>query len=145
MRYTNASVDQDAPKNPISSMVDIAFLLLIFFLVATTIMPKERDLPLKLPTPGVAPVIDGEPVRVTLDQDGSVRWGEGEGEMLVALPGEGRELGKLHEMLNISVAAWGRDQPGVMLKVADEASQERFIQVLDAFVDNGVETVGFID
>lgn len=145
MRYVNVSADQDAPKNPISSMVDIAFLLLIFFLVATTIMPTERDLPLTLPTPGVATVIDGDPIRVTLEKDGSVRWGEGAGEMLVALPGEGRELKKLYEMLNISVAAWGTNQPGVMLKVADEASQERFVQVLDAFAANGIEMVGLID
>ena len=145
MKYRSAGADTDAPRNPISSMVDIAFLLLIFFLVATTIMPTERDLPLRLPTPGGAPSIEGEPVRVTLEGDGTVLWGEGDGEMLVAFPGEGRKLERLQEMLKLSVAAWGRNQPGVMLKVADEASHERFIEVLDAFAANGIETVGFIE
>jgi biopolymer transport protein ExbD len=145
MRAIPVAADKDTPGNPIASMVDIAFLLLIFFLVATTIRPIERDLSMKLPSPGVKPVIAGEPVLVTLEADGSLRWGEGTGAMLLADPEEGAGRSRFHEMLMITVEAWGDQQPGVMLKVADEVDQQRFIEVLDAFAFCGIENVGLLD
>ena len=48
-------------------------------------------------------------------------------------------------MLKGLVGAWGADPPGVMLRVADEASHERFVRVLNAFAADGTDTVGFID
>ena len=39
------------PQFSMSSMTDIVFLLLIFFLVATTLLKKERDLDMRLPGP----------------------------------------------------------------------------------------------
>jgi biopolymer transport protein ExbD len=65
--------------------------------------------------------------------------------MLVATSDENGPLEKLHEMLEVSVAAWGKGQPGVMLKVADDVAQQRFVDVLDAFAACGIETVGFTD
>jgi hypothetical protein len=71
--------------------------------------------------------------------------GVGAGEMLLARLGERRALKKLYEMLTVLVVEWGADPAGVMLRVANDANQERFVQVLDAFAANWTDTVGFID
>ena len=126
-------------------MVDIAFLLLIFFLVATTIRPTEMDLPMRLPGPGVPIENLGDPVLVAIEADGAVRWGTGVAAMIVAAPEEKGDLKMLREMLNVAVAAWGNTQAGVMLKIDDGADQQRFIEVLDAFAACGIESVGFLD
>ncbi|MEM0970053.1 MAG: biopolymer transporter ExbD, partial [Verrucomicrobiota bacterium] len=41
--------DQPAPEADISPMIDVAFLLLIYFLVSTTLQKQEADLSLTLP------------------------------------------------------------------------------------------------
>lgn len=145
MRRMILPVDRDSPKNAIASMVDIAFLLLIFFLVATTIRPTEQDLSMKLPAPGESTAVMGDPVLVTLEQDGSVRWGEGAGAMMVVSPGDEGEMKGLREMLRISVEVWGEESPGVILKVDDGVDQQRFIDVIDSFALCGIENVGLID
>ncbi|MEP4078717.1 ExbD/TolR family protein [Haloferula sp.] len=132
----------DAPKNPIASMVDIAFLLLIFFLVATTIKPVERDLLMKLPRPGNTEAVSREQAVVTLDQDGSILWGSGAAAMQVGSSGD---MEPLREMLDVSVAAWGGEQPGLMLKVADDVDQQQFIEVLDTLAVCGVEKVALLE
>ena len=48
----NKKKSKGSDEVPTSSMADIAFLLLIFFLVTTTV-PKDKGLSLVLPEPGV--------------------------------------------------------------------------------------------
>ncbi|MEM9238133.1 MAG: biopolymer transporter ExbD [Verrucomicrobiota bacterium] len=136
-------VDGDAPKNPITSMVDIAFLLLIFFLVVMTILTPERDLTMKIPSrEGPAP-ISNRPAIVVVERDGSIYWGEDGGRISVATGSD--DLAGLEEMLTITLEAWGEDRPGVMLKVDDEVGQQRFIDVLDVFSSTGIEKVGMLE
>ena len=47
-RVTN--LEEDKPELSISPLIDICFLLLIYFLVTTTIKQKERDNSLALPS-----------------------------------------------------------------------------------------------
>ena len=54
------------------------------------------------------------------------------------------ESSKINDSQSL-LAAWGRDQPGVILKVADEVGQQRFVEVLDAFAACGIDTVGFVE
>ena len=127
-------------------MVDIAFLLLIFFLVATTIMPREGDLPMAIPRDGEAVDRPLLPIRLTLDEDGTIWWGEDSGR--IPLRGEGRELPGLLELLKPAVAsarAAGAGEPPVMLKVSDRAKQQRFIDLLNALADCDVRTVAMVE
>ena len=63
---------------PTSSTADIAFLLLVFFLV-TTVFPKDRGLTLALPQ-GEAPVNEGNVLHFLVESSGKVgiRWGASE-------------------------------------------------------------------
>lgn len=127
-------------------MVDIAFLLLVFFLVATTIMPRERDLFLDVPRPGTQVEAPPLPIVLELTGDGTVWWGEGASRMPVEA--QGREMPGLLALLKPVVAgmrAGNEDEPPVMLKVADGVSQQRFVDLLNALNACEVRTVGMID
>lgn len=41
--------EEDAPEIPLTSLIDVVFLLLVFFLVATRFVPKEVDHEVRLP------------------------------------------------------------------------------------------------
>ena len=146
MRIPTVDRDGESPRAGVASLVDIAFLLLVFFLVATTILPRESDLALRVPSRDgqiEAPVL---PIVLELDADGTVWWGEGGGRM--PLPDDGPGMTGLIEMLKPAVAqtkASGQDEPPVMLKVADEARQQRFIDLLNALAGCEVGMVGMIE
>ncbi|MBG7607508.1 MAG: biopolymer transporter ExbD [Verrucomicrobia bacterium] len=56
-RYKKSHFESDTePQLDISSLIDVCFLLLIYFLVTCTIQPREQDLLMALPTPGSSPV-----------------------------------------------------------------------------------------
>jgi biopolymer transport protein ExbD len=69
--------DADGFAIPITPLVDIVFLLLVFFLVATTFMDEEKDLTLSLPRasaqPGEAPAL--ERIMINIRSDGSLLLG----------------------------------------------------------------------
>ena len=43
--------EESDPALDISSLIDVCFLLLIYFLVTSTITPRETDLGMALPSP----------------------------------------------------------------------------------------------
>ncbi|BCX49105.1 hypothetical protein HAHE_30130 [Haloferula helveola] len=137
--------DHESPKNEVTSMVDIAFLLLIFFLVTATILPEERDLAMALPPEDGQRVeaVPSLPIWIEIVADNSVWWGEGVSRMEVANPDDGRELPELREMLRGSMASGVRTP--VLLKVADEVTQQRFTDVLNVLSASGVEQVAMLD
>ncbi len=49
-RKRNVHVNDDEPALDISSLIDVCFLLLIYFIVTSTMQPREQDLPMTLPT-----------------------------------------------------------------------------------------------
>jgi biopolymer transport protein ExbD len=134
------------PMIDISSMVDVSFLLLIYFLVAATIMPQESDLVMQLPRPGVSsPDMPDLTVRVTVAGDGSVRWGSGEWEETVEAGDGGAVLTELRSRLSLAVAAVPPGRLPVMLSVADGAGQQRVIDVLNCFAGLGISQVALVE
>ena len=65
------------PELDISSLVDVAFLLLIYFLVTSTLRPDETDLSIVLPSqvPNENP-LDIDPIAIVIGPDGSVTYNE---------------------------------------------------------------------
>ncbi len=146
MRIPTVDHDGENPRNAVASMVDIAFLLLVFFLVATTIMPTEKDLLMKVPTEGGQSEAPPLPILLELDEEGTVWWGEGSGRMPVR--DDGREMEGLVELLKPAVEnvrAGGADEPPVMLKVADGVKQQRFIDLMNALAGCRVRTVAMVE
>ena len=65
------------PELDISSLVDVAFLLLIYFLVTSTLRPDETDLSIVLPSqvPNENP-LDIDPIAIVIGPDGNVTYNE---------------------------------------------------------------------
>lgn len=117
---------------PTSSMADVAFLLLVFFLV-TTVFPKDKGLALVLPT-GVVDVAEENVLHLLLtDEDVvSIRYG--------ASPRTTRV--RPHEVPEIWRAAVGR-RPGLIaaLRTDEAVSYGAMIEVLDALQSAGARRI----
>lgn len=146
MRRIPLPFDDERPKEAIASLVDIAFLLLIFFVVATTILPRESDLPMSVPESeaGVLPN-DASIVELNARSDGSVWWGSGAAAMRVDEGDGTSELPQLREMLRSAVEGLGAERVMVDLSVEENVRQQRFIDVLDALVAEGVTRIAMRD
>lgn len=82
MAILNAKKSKVSDEVPTSSMADIAFLLLIFFLVTTT-FPKDKGLAVVLPEPGeTAEVSQKNILHLIVQPNGIVEVKRGENEQI---------------------------------------------------------------
>ncbi|MEO1009218.1 MAG: biopolymer transporter ExbD [Planctomycetota bacterium] len=65
--------DEDAPSIEITPIIDMVFLLLIFFLVATTYQQSERELEIALPEAEAAGPISAMLREIIINVDGAGR------------------------------------------------------------------------
>lgn len=121
-----------------SPLIDVAFLLLIYFLVATTLNREEADLSLALPGTSA---IGGDPVKIDLltvriDAQSQV-WVNND---LVEQDLNRRELAALMDRLvrYRQSAAIAKSQPMVIIDCAGEAKEKRFVDVLNACTRAGI-------
>jgi biopolymer transport protein ExbD len=98
MRIRENQQEEEAPVN-LMPLIDMVFLLLIFFLVATSIHQEERDLKVLLPDAGPEAPLSAESnaVVINIRQDGTILVGQ-----------EKYESAQLQTLLN----ALGQNQPG---------------------------------
>ena len=136
------------PDLDISSLIDICFLLLIYFLVSTTIVPREQDLGMSLPSdrgnPGLPPI---PPMVIRIDGQGAVYTGNGLSERQLDTYAASRELPLLSNNLLLykDAARSAGDEAKVMLRVDQAARQQRVIDVLNALAAVGISSVAFDD
>jgi len=73
MRIRETQSEEEAPIN-LMPLIDMVFLLLIFFLVATTFAQEERDLSIQLPGTALARPLSAPPQQLILNvqADGTV-------------------------------------------------------------------------
>lgn len=119
---------------PTSSLADIAFLLLVFFLV-TTVFDQEKGLSLVLPAPGPAtPVTPSNLLHLAVQPDGVVEVRRGSGPHVQRIDAD-------------EVAALWRtevvDAPGLVaaVRTAPDAPYGAMIHVLDALQAAGAERI----
>jgi biopolymer transport protein ExbD len=76
MRIKDASSETEEPIN-MTSMMDMVFNLLIFFLVASTLAQEERDMKINLPSTATSKALSAPPevLIVNIREDGSVKVG----------------------------------------------------------------------
>ena len=153
-RKQRAVEEEGDPEMNMSSMMDACFLLLIYFIVATSLVSEKRlsvSLPGDSAASGTPPPL--EPGRVKIDASGAVYW-NGDMPMGGAInPGldprtpeyrQERELGELVEALkNLAEAAKAADtNPIVMVEGAPTTPHQRIVDVMAALSEAGINTVG---
>ena len=140
--------EDDEPGLDISSLIDVCFLLLIYFLVTTTIQPREQDLNMQLPAaapsdtpPSLAPMF------IKVDKTGSVAINSGPSQETLDSDVNVRQLPLLKERLDQYAAAAraGADQPIVQIWADPEALQQRIVDVLNCLASAEIKSVTFTD
>jgi biopolymer transport protein ExbD len=138
---------ESEPQLDISSLIDVCFLLLIYFLVTSTIIPRERDLPLAMPGDNPAPSSPIEPMFIRVDAAGAVFTGTGVGERPMDNDPRSRDLPLLASQLKLyTEATMGTGEtPLVQIWVDPGVTQQRVIDVLNALTAAGIDRVTFTD
>ena len=147
-RHKRQEAFEDAePALDISSLIDVCFLLLIYFIVTSTIVPRESDLGLKLPTPGTPtgdpPVL--APLLIQVDESGAIYTGPEKQPM--DMDASSRQVPLLDARLKDykqALTAAG-EQPLVQILANGQAVQQRVIDVLNALAGAGINSVTFTD
>jgi biopolymer transport protein ExbD len=147
-RYRQEAFEEDEPELNISSLIDVCFLLLIYFLVTTTLQKKETDLPMQLPAAAPSeeqPPID--PMFIKIDANGAIYVGAGPSQMLLDTDTSVRDLPLLRQQLETysSAAASAETQPLVQIYADGEASEQRVVDVLNALAGAHINKVTFTD
>lgn len=146
---------QEDPEMNISSMIDCCFLLLIYFLVATSLV-SEKKLDINIPGSESAPSTvkpKVDPGKITVRADGSIYWNRdlqvGDPYDPSAKPGtpayrDQRQMDGLVEQLKLlKEQATALDtNPVVMVSGASEAPHQRVVDVMGAMAEAGIHSVG---
>ncbi len=125
-------VEEEEPVEvQMAPLIDCVFLLLIFFLVATTLKKIERELPLDLPESAAA-------IEARLEEDMLVIGVDREGAIHIG--GERVTLSMLHDRLRQAAAV----DPNQRIRIdADRATAfQHVIHVLDLCQFEGLTNVG---
>ncbi|MDF1815372.1 MAG: biopolymer transporter ExbD [Verrucomicrobiales bacterium] len=150
MRKTTTTTHEENPSLDMSSLIDVSFLLLIYFIVTSTLDPKEADIGMTLP---VEKRIPGEPLiidtmQIDVNSSGAILVNE---EILDADPAS-REVPFLLDRLRTYAesARLINSEPVVIVAADDAAKGQRFVDVLNALAhrDVAIDKVtisGFID
>lgn len=137
------------PDLDISSLIDVCFLLLIYFLVTSTITPRETDLAMALPANNQSsaeqPKI--EPMFIRVDGNGVIYSGTGAGQQQLDSDSSVREVPLLDSQLELyaAAAASAGSQPLVQVYVDPGATQQRVIDVLNSLAGAKITSVTFTD
>ncbi|QDT69463.1 Biopolymer transport protein ExbD [Planctomycetes bacterium MalM25] len=116
----------------LTPMIDVVFLLVIFFMTATQFAEVERAVELELPevgSEGTTVAAVDEPRVVGLGADGAI-----------TLDGEPRTLEQLHDEL--AAAASGGESPAVLIHSDARGNMQRFAMALERCRAAGVTEVG---
>ena len=141
--------EEDEPGLDISSLIDVCFLLLIYFLVTTQIVRKEQELSTSLPstTPTSQPP-DLAPLLILIEANGNISLkGESGDIQLIESDSDVRKLPNLGKRLDLhkSVADTSSQKALVQIRVDGEAVQQRVIDVLNALAGAKITEITFTD
>jgi biopolymer transport protein ExbD len=132
----------------ISSLIDVCFLLLIYFLVSATIQPREQDLPMTLPSGAQSDApLEIEPMLIAVTKAGSgFSIVVNKSEVLDSqVEGERRELPRLSESLTTysNLANANDTEPLVQLFIDPLVEQQTAMDVLNCLKGAGINSVTF--
>lgn len=148
-RHRKYEAPEDAdPALDISSLIDVCFLLLIYFIVTSTIAPRETDLGMALPSGASSdkqPEI--EPMFIRVEANGAISIGTGASQQAMDSDPSVRELPLLRGQLDLysTAARAANSTPIVQIYVDGEATQQRVVDVLNALAGVNINSVTFTD
>ena len=130
------AVEDEDPKLDISSLIDVCFLLLIYFIVATSLI-QERKLDMSMPGQSMGENASQiEPALIRIIKDGTIYWGK-----------DNNNLATLVQQLEAKkqeASAVGT-KPVVQLWVEGDVPHQRVIDVMNALTEAGITTVALTD
>ncbi len=148
-RSRSEQLDDDEPGLEISSLIDICFLLLIYFLVTTTLIPKERDQKSSIPgepQPGSEPS-KIQPMFIKIDEAGVIYTRSGEELESLDQDSTVHDTPLLDSRLALyaSACAATDEIPVIQLLVESDTLYQRVVDVLSALAEQKIETIAFTD
>ena len=133
----------DGSRPDLTPMIDVVFLLLVFFMVTTSLIKEETDLGIQLPSDSGARQSKELPNRHTIDirPDGSVDFNGAP----IAGPSETITLhGLIATLKRVKGSSDRMGQKTVIVIIADPISPHRkTVEVLDACAAADIEFVSF--
>jgi len=139
--------DDDLPGLDISSLIDVCFLLLIYFIVTTTIQASEQDVAMKLPSAGGVGESEIVPMLIKIDSGGVIFTGAGNSREQLDSDPDDRDvpiLSQRVEMYKVAADAAGSD-PVVQMAIDGDATQQRVLDCLNVLAREEIGTVTFTD
>ena len=139
---------EDEPGLDMSSLIDVSFLLLIYFLVTSTIDPKETDLGMTLPTTTALPQteVKMDQLTITINTEGHILVGD---DVYDTDPND-RDVPLLSAKVSeySQGAKMSNEEPIVVVSADDASKSQRFVDVLNALAKHGIKNVtitGFVE
>lgn len=124
-----------APTVPTASMADIAFLLVIFFMITTSFSPERTSV--QLPESIIRAEVSDQPSIIAVTETGEIHFTSGE-EPSVVLSGT-EELGSLVQQIVELMPA-----KEFVIKADRNARYESVDGVLEALRSNGAKQIGLL-
>jgi len=141
--------EKDEPGLDISSLIDVCFLLLIYFLVTTQIVQKEQELNSSLPSPNLSgPPPELGPLRILLEANGQVSIENETGlSELIESDSHSRELPTLSQRLKLhkDTSEITGHKTLVQLQIHQQTTHQRVIDVLNALAGAKITDITFTD
>ncbi|MCG8602238.1 MAG: biopolymer transporter ExbD [Verrucomicrobiales bacterium] len=130
---------EEDPELDMSSLIDVSFLLLIYFLVTSTLDPKEADLGMTMPTntSTSASEVEIDQMTVEVNSSGHIVLNE----EVLDTDIENHEVPLLLDRLRTYAesARLTDSQPMVIIAADDASKGQRFVDVLNALSDKQVD------
>lgn len=124
----------EEPALDMSSLIDVSFLLLIYFLVTSTLEPRESDLSMEMPTDsGKASSIQIDPLKIRLTAAGQITIAD---QVMADDAQMEAELDRYKQLTDAT-----DKQPLVIVASDDDAKQQRFVDLMNALARVGITTI----
>ncbi|MDH4453396.1 MAG: biopolymer transporter ExbD [Verrucomicrobiota bacterium] len=131
-RYEPEQVED--PALDISSLIDVSFLLLIYFLVTSTLEPRESDLSMEMPMDsGKASSIQIDPLNIRLTAAGQISIAD---QIMADDAQMEAELDRYKQLTDAT-----NKKPLVIVTSDDAAKQQRFIDLMNGLAKVGITTI----
>ena len=132
------------PQMDISSLIDVSFLLITFFLVSSTLAPREVDIGISLPSDiSQTDSTEQRPLTLKLNADGTVVAEPSKNPQSLGTATADFQFPELKSRLETYVQASSqlRQEPFIILQADDQADQQMLMNVFNVIYEVGVKNV----